>query len=65
MSAGMIPDPHVGMNEAKVQWVHDRDWVYETSFESPLLEDEQRCVLVLEGLDTFASVELNGERLLE
>lgn len=65
MAAGFIPDPYLGMNEAKVQWVHDRDWVYETQFERPFLNEGQRCELVFEGLDTFATVALNGEIILE
>lgn len=65
MAAGFIPDPYLGMNEAKVQWVHDGDWVYETSFEHPHLKEGQICELVFEGLDTFVTVNLNGQTVLE
>ncbi|KAL3441821.1 glycoside hydrolase superfamily [Aspergillus insuetus] len=32
---GLIPDPFVGLNEQKVEWVSDRDWVYRTTFATP------------------------------
>ena len=32
MAQGMIPDPFVGDNEAKVQWVAEADWEYQLSF---------------------------------
>jgi beta-mannosidase len=60
MRAGLIPDPFDGANEAGLQWIGDTDWVYERSF---LLEDvpaADRHDLVAEGLDTFATVWVNG-----
>ena len=33
--AGRIPDPYWRDNEAKVQWVADRDWVFSRSFDVP------------------------------
>jgi beta-galactosidase/beta-glucuronidase len=62
----IIPDPFRGMNEKGVQWVAERIWEYQTSFETPgdaLAARE--AVLILEGLDTFARVKLNGEEILQ
>ncbi len=65
MRAGIIQDPFFGTNEKRVQWVGERTWVYETTFE--LSEYEMRMpqlALVFEGLDTYARIEVNGKELL-
>lgn len=61
----MIPDPFQGMNEAKVQWVEEKDWEYRTTFllDSSALNYHQHY-LVMEGLDTYADVYLNGSLVL-
>jgi len=57
-----IPDPFVGDNERRVQWVAERDWEYRCTFEvAPRLLDEERVFLVCDGLDTLADVTLNGQ----
>ncbi|MCR4872539.1 MAG: hypothetical protein K5885_03225, partial [Bacteroidales bacterium] len=61
----LIPDPFYGDNESKVQWVADSVWEYRLLFdgscgsEGPFPHNE----LVFEGLDTYAEIFLNGERL--
>ncbi|KAI5850735.1 beta-mannosidase [Tricharina praecox] len=64
--AGIIPDPHSGTNERDVQWVHDCTWEFETEFflTLPSLAG-RKAELVFEGLDTFATVSLNGKVILE
>ncbi len=62
LAAGRIPDPFVGDNEAHVAWVAERDWEYRTSFDAPAsLLAAGRVELVCDGLDTLATVELNGQ----
>ncbi|CAK7211326.1 hypothetical protein SBRCBS47491_001086 [Sporothrix bragantina] len=62
----IIPDPYIGENERLVQWVSDVDWVYTTAFSTPAdAASRARVDLVLEGLDTFATVKLNGSVILE
>ncbi|KAK2027593.1 family 2 glycosyl hydrolase [Colletotrichum zoysiae] len=61
----VIPDPFIGKNELDVQWVGERQWVYRTAFVVDALPDGAQAVLVFEGLDTFATVVLNGETILE
>ncbi|KAH8429298.1 glycoside hydrolase family 2 protein [Aspergillus melleus] len=61
---GVIPDPFVGLNEEKIQWVAERDWLYRTTFETPSVGPRTRHSLVFEGLDTFATVTLNGVVIL-
>ncbi|CAK7219173.1 hypothetical protein SBRCBS47491_003756 [Sporothrix bragantina] len=64
-----IPDPSLGMNELDVQWVGEQCWSYRCTFASPpkdtLRNAHRRIHLVFEGLDTFATVYLNGTQILE
>ncbi len=65
MRAGMIPDPYFRENEKEVQWIEREDWIYKTSFEvSPEVFSREHIDLVFEGLDTYATVVLNGDTLL-
>lgn len=64
ISHDKLPNPFYGMNEQKVQWVENEDWVYKTTFQ---VTDEQlardAAMLVFEGLDTYADIYLNGSLL--
>ncbi|CAG9989738.1 unnamed protein product [Clonostachys byssicola] len=61
----LIPDPFIGKNENLVQWVGEAQWVYRTTFSSPEISGGAKAVLAFDGLDTFATVVLNGEKILE
>ena len=64
MAAGRIPDPFRRLNEADVQWVGERDWVYRRQFEADAdLLSHPRIELVCNGLDTFATLRLNGREI--
>jgi beta-mannosidase len=61
MAAGKIPDPFVSDNELRVQWVAESDWVYRRTFDlTPELQDTDQIHLVCDGINTFASITLNG-----
>ncbi len=64
LELGRIPDPFVGDNEKKVAWVAEQDWEYQTQFaaDTDLLKQPQ-IFLVCDGLDTLATVSLNGQVL--
>ena len=63
---GLIPDPFIGYNEEEVQWVEDQDWEYRTLFTVPgSMLEEDIIMMEFEGLDTYADVFLNGEKILE
>lgn len=66
---GQISDPFVGKNENDCQWVGEAVWVYRTAFESPALTEKEwdtaRAVLAFHGLDTYATVTLNGKEILK
>ncbi|CAK7229157.1 Beta-mannosidase B [Sporothrix eucalyptigena] len=61
-----IPDPFIGKNEELVQWIGEKAWVYKTTFEAPAVSSARaKTVLAFDGLDTFATVVLNGTTILE
>ncbi|KAI5859639.1 glycoside hydrolase family 2 protein [Durotheca rogersii] len=61
----LIPDPFIGKNELEVQWVGEAAWIYRTTFASPAVGSTAKAVLAFDGLDTFATVVLNGKTILE
>jgi beta-mannosidase len=65
ISSGRIEDPFYDRNEEECAWIEDREWWYRTSFVGPTrsLGPDERLRLVFHGLDTFATVWLNGEEL--
>ncbi len=65
LEQGLIPDPFYGMNELEVQWVGQRIWLYQTEFSLEAAElGTLQAELVFEGLDTYATVWLNGVQIL-
>lgn len=61
MRAGKIPDPYSGENDGVTSWVEERNWVYERTF--VVVEDlltAPHLDLVCEGLDTIATLWING-----
>ncbi len=64
LATDQIPDPFYGRNEALVQWVGESDWLYRCTFELPTEATAEDCVaLCFDGLDTFATVWLNGQQI--
>src|SRR5215211_4717898 len=65
LDAGGIEDPFYDRNEDGCAWIEDREWWYRISFDGPeeLLDPDERLRLVFHGLDTFATIWLNGEEL--
>lgn len=61
MKLGKIPNPFIGDNESKVQWIGEKSWSYHTSFNIDKVDFTKfgRAELVFEGIDTYASVYLN------
>ncbi|QEH33969.1 Exo-beta-D-glucosaminidase precursor [Aquisphaera giovannonii] len=61
LAAGQIPDPFYRNNERAVQWVGEASWIYGRSFDVPAdLLNRQHVLLRCEGLDTLATIKLNG-----
>jgi beta-mannosidase len=64
LAAGKIPDPFWGDNEASLHWIEERDWEYETAFVVSREALAREVIdLVADGLDTVATVTLNGHEI--
>ena len=62
----LIPDPFFGANEKQLQWIENETWEYETYFSLSKSEFlNQNIDLEFDGLDTYATVYLNGNVVLE
>ena len=61
---GLIPHPYLGTVENDLLWISDHPWDYTLHFDvnNELLK-KQVVELEFEGVDTYAEVKLNGERL--
>ncbi len=59
LAAGLIPDPYLEDNEDRLGWIGRSDWRYATGVEWTEGAAE-RVDLVCDGLDTVATVALNG-----
>ena len=64
LAAKRIPDPYYRDNEKRVQWISELCWTYRRTFQSDdeLLKHEH-LLLHCEGLDTLATVLINGVEL--
>lgn len=64
--AGLIPHPYLGTVEETLLWISDHPWTYATHFnvDQKMLEKDV-VELVFEGIDTYASVTLNGQKLFD
>ncbi|KAJ9611493.1 hypothetical protein H2200_004677 [Cladophialophora chaetospira] len=63
LASKSIEDYRHGENERQIQWVGCADWEYSCSFPTPEYKANE-VDLVLEGLDTIATVTLNGKEIL-
>jgi len=59
-----IPDPYYGENNGKVQWVAEKNWLFERTFAVPAeVRAKKHIELVCHGLDTLATLWLNGVQI--
>ena len=61
--AGVILDPFWRDQADQCQWVEDWDWQYEREFDVPQEFALDWNVLEFSGLDTYATIELNGQEI--
>ncbi len=66
MANKVIPDPFRDLNEEAVRWVDDMEWWYRKDYElsSDILEKEI-VELMFDGVDTFATIWVNGVKISE
>lgn len=61
----LIPPPFYRDNEAKLQWIQNASWEYQTTLNvTPEMLSHQHLELVFEGLDTVCDVYVNGQHAL-
>ncbi|MFP4222622.1 MAG: glycosyl hydrolase 2 galactose-binding domain-containing protein [Phycisphaeraceae bacterium] len=62
LAADLLEDPYLGYHELEQFWVGRAEWEYRTRFTADAEAlNEDRVELVCDGLDTIATVRLNGE----
>lgn len=64
-SAGVIEDPYFGRNEYDTRWVAERDWIARRCFQIDDRDNTHGWYLDLNGLDTVATVLINGTPVLD
>jgi beta-mannosidase len=57
---GRIPDPYLDANALQLTWIEEKDWWYRHTFTCPSDFTGDRVLLKCDGLDTYASLWLNG-----
>ena len=63
LGAGLIPDPYLDENERLLEWVGRTSWRFTTTFRAAAAAAGERVDLDFGGLDTVATVTLNGRLL--
>ncbi|MBE1536372.1 glycoside hydrolase family 2 protein [Actinomadura algeriensis] len=60
IAAGRLPHPYRDRHESDAAWIEDRTWWYRTELRRPDVPAGHRLTLELAGLDTVATVLLDG-----
>src|SRR5829696_5051936 len=65
IAAGRIPDPFYDQNETACAWMEEREWWSRVPFDAPDegLQAGERLRLIFNGLDTYATIWLDGQEL--
>ena len=65
LANGKIEDPFYRLNELDLQWIDKKDWIYKTEIDvEQNILNKDRIVLDFKGLDTYADVYLNDQKVL-
>ncbi len=66
LAAGKILDPFYRDQEKDVQWIGETDWLFRRTFQvPPELLARKTVLLRCEGLDTLATISVNGQKMAE
>lgn len=63
IAAGQLEHPYRDQHEADARWIEDRSWWYRAELEIPSCSEDEAIVLRFDGLDTVATIWLNGEEV--
>lgn len=61
--AGVIQNPLEMDNSEKCLWIEEKHWYYRRTFHLPPDFIRSQTYIEMDGLDTFATVLLNGEKI--
>ena len=66
-AAGLIPHPYgEGDEEQQLQWIPQHQWDYSLNFDvDKIIWQHDNIDLIFNGLDTYADVWLNGEKIIQ
>jgi beta-mannosidase len=63
---GELPDPFVGLNETKFDWIEDYEWEFKSTFYSDSITlSKHKIEMCFPWIDTYAKVFLNDSLILE
>lgn len=63
--SGLIPNPYPGKVEQDLQWIPQRTWDYSLKFDvDKNILEKDNIDLIFNGLDTYADIWLNGEKII-
>ena len=64
MDNDKIDNPFLGVNEKRIQWIGEKDWEYRKTFSvSEEILSHDHVELVLEGIDTYGDIFINGYKI--
>lgn len=63
----LIEHPYRNNNELNLKWIEERNWEYHTTFEltQEFINANAVIELVMEGLDTYATITINNTKVFE
>jgi beta-mannosidase len=65
LNHNLIPEPFFGLNEKEIQWISNQGWVYRLIFDTEKeIYKKKNKRLCFNGLDTYANIYLNGEKII-
>ncbi len=64
LNAGIIEDWNVGLNARKIEWVENRDWIYQAELPDAWVGSGHKLMLRCAGLDYAGEIRLNGKTIL-
>lgn len=65
ISTGELPDPFVGLNETKFNWIEDYEWEFRSKFHTDSLDLlKNKVQIVFPWVDTYAKIYLNDSLIL-
>jgi beta-mannosidase len=63
VKAGHIPDPFVDLNSRQCAWTREKSWSFKRQFVVPETYTGKRIMLVFDGIDTYATIFVNGQKI--